>query len=459
MSAQRLSFERVGDDTVDDTAMVKRVCASSSTDTPIAEDVATTSLDVCSSTLIDTPAAKRTAPSLLDILNRDRFPFWDYLCPYLPTTSIQALSQTCRPLRQQVLDVNRNLERFVTNARRLRALLGEHDALISGSFALQFFLAERWPGSDLDIFVRKGDGANALGAYLETEENYVLESGSKDSNYDWGEMREVKSYRRLDSARSKVQIIATQYQPINAILTGFYMTAVLNIISWNKAYCIFPYETMVQRKTFMLKECNEYFEGLLFKYSRRGFVNEDIVPPGDHLPASSLQGIRRIGDSRTLTVELPKDGVHPKSVASDVALEYSGFDFEPVRVLTDDPIDEPTCHYRIMTRRFVHISLRQEYSFPTACELQELLGGRLHKSAKMSLLSMPPADRPKWFGGAYGRTSIDHYWRGHSAKKPPHGFKRPHEWRYRDADVPHWYQLWFEELEADEKALRTTTRY
>jgi hypothetical protein len=65
----------------------------------------------------------------------------------------------------------------------LRTLLGEWNALISGSFALQLFLSEYWPGSDLNIFVEQGAGMDALDEHLRTREHYVLESEKNKDCY------------------------------------------------------------------------------------------------------------------------------------------------------------------------------------------------------------------------------------------------------------------------------------
>ncbi len=50
----------------------------------------------------------------------------------------------------------------------------EYDALISGTFVLQYFERVLWEESDLDIFIKQGDGADASGRYLVKEEGYVL---------------------------------------------------------------------------------------------------------------------------------------------------------------------------------------------------------------------------------------------------------------------------------------------
>lgn len=47
-----------------------------------------------------------------------------------------------------------------------------HNALISGSFAIQFFEGLKWTESDLDIFVESGPGVTKLRQYLFEVEGY-----------------------------------------------------------------------------------------------------------------------------------------------------------------------------------------------------------------------------------------------------------------------------------------------
>jgi hypothetical protein len=50
--------------------------------------------------------------------------------------------------------------------------MGKYDALISGSFAIQFFDHVSWTESDLDIYVEGEESAKAMGRYLVEQEKY-----------------------------------------------------------------------------------------------------------------------------------------------------------------------------------------------------------------------------------------------------------------------------------------------
>lgn len=58
----------------------------------------------------------------------------------------------------------------------LRSHIAESGAPISGSLPLQYFERSIWPSSDLDIYVRDGDGSDSLYVYLEEEEGYYYQT-------------------------------------------------------------------------------------------------------------------------------------------------------------------------------------------------------------------------------------------------------------------------------------------
>ena len=55
------------------------------------------------------------------------------------------------------------------------------------------------------------------------------------------------------SDASRIQLFVARDLALQGILQGLYMTAVLNIITWNKAYALFARDTFVRRKSYMLK--------------------------------------------------------------------------------------------------------------------------------------------------------------------------------------------------------------
>ena len=89
------------------------------------------------------------------------YPIFDCICSYLGIGETVMLTRTCRVLSHlfQILlksqwNMDRALYRFVNSPQKFRSQLGQHDALIAGSFAVQFFDRVTWNDSDLDVFVQ-----------------------------------------------------------------------------------------------------------------------------------------------------------------------------------------------------------------------------------------------------------------------------------------------------------------
>ena len=119
-------------------------------------------------------------PGFMSVFDRHRcYPFFIRLCEHLSIAEIITLTRTCKKyadLYQYLLpiqwDVNRGLHRFVRDPCGLRSQTAKSDALIAGSFVVQFFERTSWKPFDLDIFVEDGECANTFQRYLLDKECY-----------------------------------------------------------------------------------------------------------------------------------------------------------------------------------------------------------------------------------------------------------------------------------------------
>jgi hypothetical protein len=119
------------------------------------------------------------AVGLVDLLEAGQcYPVYSSLLSRLDSLSIVRLSKTCRRLVDLYRDaiprewnVDRLLLPFVKQPVALRNVMRDHNVVVSGDLALQFF--ERSRQTDrMDLFVVGEDGATALGQYLESREGY-----------------------------------------------------------------------------------------------------------------------------------------------------------------------------------------------------------------------------------------------------------------------------------------------
>ncbi|OTB03767.1 hypothetical protein M426DRAFT_12269 [Hypoxylon sp. CI-4A] len=281
-------------------------------------------------------------PTLETILSR--YPIRSRLNRFLSTRDILRLSETSwsmrRDLMQNEWNINNKLRPFLNQPLQFRSKLGQCDALISGSFAMQFFDRVVWRESDLDIMVADGE-QDGLAEFLTAIEGYTMTEEKDSPTYNGmllnpyiikcrTYMYRVTGDKDLDgkkTADSKVQLIMTSDTPLEAILSSFYTTAIVNFITWNKAYSIFPRATFLDYETAPLKSVNTHYGRLHSKYSKRGWRmrTEPIYNVAlQFCPAYGKHDTRRIGGKDTWIIRLDTTSVGA-SPRPDFVIEYSQF--------------------------------------------------------------------------------------------------------------------------------------
>jgi hypothetical protein len=114
---------------------------------------------------------------------------------------------------------------------------------------------------------------------------------------------QVQTYiKRSTKSRSdlKVQIIEYEDEAITAILTGFYATHLINIITCTTAYSVFPIPTFVHHKGYFLESpVHKFLTQLQEKWQSRGWEFHEPLHPGQEGPSHSFQWFRRFGDRFT----------------------------------------------------------------------------------------------------------------------------------------------------------------
>ena len=138
-------------------------------------------------------------PTFLSTFNLDsNYPIFKRFCDLLSIAEIVALTRTCKALSNLYRyllpmhwDIDKNLRRFVDDPYRFRSQMGKCDALISGSFAVQFFERVTWTASDLDIFIQEGNRANAFKEHLIKIEGYALVKSQHREPYGMSSLVEV----------------------------------------------------------------------------------------------------------------------------------------------------------------------------------------------------------------------------------------------------------------------------
>ncbi|CAL1699941.1 unnamed protein product [Somion occarium] len=243
------------------------------------------------------------------------------------------LLRTCRAVNVAVkeyisraFNVHRLLSRYFSDPMAFRYIQACTGTLISGSAALQFFDRSLYPDSDLDLYVpmpwRKKVGHFLLAQGYKFEP-YPFQHPTFDVAISdrrvvtarglYGNLKGIAGVFTFEkkSARGeelKVQIIVAVRSTMEVILR-FHSTCVMNVISFDRAYCLYPLATLEQRRSLVCTSRNDEVAQRVFeKYSERGWkiVKSFYVPPAYYCiedPAFSL-GPRWIDDGYTWSIPL-----------------------------------------------------------------------------------------------------------------------------------------------------------
>ncbi|KAH8092522.1 hypothetical protein BXZ70DRAFT_898119 [Cristinia sonorae] len=250
-------------------------------------------------------------------------------------------ARTCR-LAQSVVQgfikrtfqINRILSRFFDDPVAFRSLQARTGTLISGSVALQFLDRTFYPESDLDIyippqfdrevllwltkngyqFVPTKDQPATLDEAIKLGRDLGFVSGMVDDpeGYSLRPIQAVYTFRKFslsaDGSKTRVQCIVAVSAPLEVV--SFHSTCVMNVISYEKAYCIYPRATLHEHCSLN----NELYSSptrpeALQKYTTRGFKFCRSLRHIADIDLGFRVAGRYIGDSLCWTLSLNTDGV------------------------------------------------------------------------------------------------------------------------------------------------------
>lgn len=219
------------------------------------------------------------------------------------------------------------------------------------------------------------------------------------------------------------------------------MTLVVNVISWNKAYALFPRASFIYHKSYLLKEMSDYVGKLLAKYDERGWTSQDVLWPEDEVSNRSMLVNRRIGDQHTWIIPLDTTDVARPDIP-DTVLEYSTFRLSKCQKVDPELGDPDLGYYEVDTKNFESMVLKHKYSVSITRRDQRqfwttFAGPRLERLSFLELCKIPPPQRP---GGI--QHEMDRVRRGNvyfcTLKHLLGSIQLPSY----DSEIPKWYAEW-----------------
>ncbi|KAF2673679.1 hypothetical protein BT63DRAFT_476162 [Microthyrium microscopicum] len=336
-----------------------------------------------------------TTPTFLDLFLTDRFrPIRTAFTSYISTADLLQLASTCHTARNAIYEsewnINSKLRPFLCDPVGFRNQLALCNGLISGSFALQFLERVTWPESDLDIFVEDGVDAECMCEYLIEEEGYIQGEEKGRIGYIDIDLTMIATFTKDNR---KIQVIAADGPPIRMILRSFYSTVVMNVITWNKAFALFPRTTFLQHDAYPLARLTDYYAQLHSKYTHRGWSSRTLPEEEDLSP--ELDGYRRMGDKMAWQMSLDTHWVDPPE-RPDFVLEYCQFKVttRPVGLEQTWRDFERTSAFRIEAPLWFSNVLRYEYTFAHNYKF----GARMDRSTLAQLWALEPSERKRLIG-------------------------------------------------------------
>ena len=138
------------------------------------------------------------------------------------------------------------------------------------------------------------------------------------------------SASNINTRNSRIQIILTTDLPLAAILSGFHSTVVLNMITADMAYCLFPKLTLVLKTNVRLQTKSKATTDCLEKYNDRGWKVWRGSPHNIPFCSGGLEGgiSRRVGDASSLTIRFPNTK-NEQSTIHEQSEFHIGIEHEP----------------------------------------------------------------------------------------------------------------------------------
>jgi hypothetical protein len=394
--------------------------------------------------------------TLVDLLSQTYTPIQGTILLCFDIVDILALGRTCKRLSIELspalkatrYNINRHLRRFFDDPVEFRSLQGSYGGLVYGDFARCFLAGDTSKVMRLDI---AADNPSNFHNYL-TKEKY-----SEDDVMAHPRGIQVLYSKKLPGTSQELSICLDCMNGRAAIAGVFEVvstTASLDIISWNRAYSLFPMATHIKKECYLVGEQHSDFElrGSLGSLSKEGLKTKTIswgCRPNhwntQYYSLDELTRRRRISHKRTWVYNLDIAGVF-QPIRPDGILESTTFrlrtcgsdwndGFSFYHLDFDDSIRHPILKYPFVVMEEDEDFDEKSNTDPSRHELYRSNYGQmcielkdhLNEQTMLELVKIPEAERPPQCQEY--RASRD------NAHELRNKFTPPSTWTYFDEDV------------------------
>ncbi|KAF4556481.1 Hypothetical protein D9617_1g083590 [Elsinoe fawcettii] len=335
--------------------------------------------------------------------------------------------------------------------------MGATEALIFGDFALHFMEGASSCGRQMHLIVQEGKYFDRMRSCLLQQEDYQA-----TTSYDILEddSRKNFSVTAFERRGSQIRLYSAAAPPNVAILYRLESTALGNIISWNRAYSLFPRMTFDAYETVPLQPLQDQISirhrSLSIKgwrttsYSWIDYMEQDklIVPrtmPREFAQGKHGKGYRRLGDGLSWVLHLDTAAVPTPPTISNL-LEYTSMRLFDAS--SDDTLNTTvgtaawSTHWALLKGEVLKAHcLRHEWSIAPdltvrSVSIHDELDWKFRRESCTQLLKMDVADRVALF-----QCEEPHYSILEQVK-----FDKPDGWDYHDHVIPEYVHMAEQEL-------------
>ncbi|KAF2822713.1 hypothetical protein CC86DRAFT_81853 [Ophiobolus disseminans] len=337
-------------------------------------------------------------------------PVRERLFHYLDPATIMALTGVSRAVRSATkaemrgtyYNIDTELAKFVSDPKAFRRAQAISNALITdleGDFVRRFLTKEATPDK-MHVFVREDQKAAI--------ENFLLsECASRN-----GVVKQTTSWRHkaynlsADGKIRQIQVHLVDSCPLASILGDSLGTIKLCFISWNKAYCLFPQDSIVKREGYLLQDPYHPMNGTVWQHQLQRLYTQGIQTLG--MPwaedDSWLTRLRRVGDKHTWIMPLDTSGVALGGIehVPDIVIESATFQLKAVENAT--PTTSGPLYRYMMTPFFIFSHANLQHNYITVLDSSgyedrvRQLSDRVNALLRISLTRLPEDQRPLCYG-------------------------------------------------------------
>lgn len=375
------------------------------------------------------------------------------MLPYFDIGDILALGRTCMRLKTEIppaltatrYNINRHLEKFFNDPVEFRSLLGSYGGLVYGDFARCFLAGDTSKVTELHIAAE-----NPINFY-----GYMTKEGYSDYTKIGRKLGIRVWYCKVLPETSHTLLIcldcANGHAVIAKVFESVWTTARCDIISWNKAYSLFPRATHIKKECYLVDDPQSDHEisRILSPISIEGLKTKTISWDSRwatrNYSADGMTCRRRIGDKRTWVCNLDIAGVfrpaRPDEVLQSTTFRLrtygpdwdDGFSFYHIGF--DDSIRHPILKYPFVImeededydERSNTVPIRLEPYRSHYIRMCNKLKDHLDEQTMLELVKIPEAERPSRFQEfRASRINAHELW---------NKFTPPSTWTYYDEDV------------------------